>query len=503
LVALALVIFAGLLSAAAPTVTVTAVYQGFPSFRAEGLTEPIPSVLFTFSNLPAGKATYDILLYGTSGAPITSPASAVGQVITGGEGAATGTVTILGGALKIANVVFVPDGTGTSTLEVSGVRIDANAIGVNNIVSFNSVLVPSNGVIDNNVTIGAETPGTLTLGIVSTSLVVTNDETPANGGPVNDTVTGALWGPATSAVDPTGATGTDPINLFDVTFTAQYAGAFVTKAPEKALRFTFMVNAIPTNLALWVPQSVYVGGNVWAMLVAGADANGAGGSLASDTDWIYRLNAAGTTSGQATYQLSGSIATAASVVIPVYSSKDGTLGLTTAANPVTLTASYAPLSADIAADPYDKAGLLRFAATSTQTSSGFLTTKPSSVTVSLPYVVTGNGWVSGLAIVNTGSSNTIYTNSGATGACTLNFFSPDGVTPAPAALKTPAIVAGGTIGIVLSDPLYLGTTVYYGPVVVQCNFDNVAVYSYVAGDNTSAAYVVTNATTSRGRRGNN
>jgi hypothetical protein len=493
LVALALVVFAGLLSAAAaPTVTVTAVYQGFPSFRAEGLTEPIPSVLFTFSNLPAGKATYDILLYGTSGAPITSPASAVGQVITGNENAATGSVSILGGAVKIANVVFDPDGNGTSTLEVSGIRIDANAIGVNNIVSFNSVLVPSNGVIDNNVIIGAETPGTLTLGIVSTSLVVSNDETAANNGPVVGTVTAAsVWGPATSTVDPTGNSGSDPIGLFNLTFAAQYAGAFVTKAPEAALRFTFMVNAIPANLALWVPQSVPTPGGGVAVLVAGADANGAGGSLASDTDWIYRLNAAGTTSGQVTYQLSASIPTVASVVIPVYSSMDGTLGLTTAANPVTLTASYAPLSSDIAADPYNKAGLLRFAATSTQTSSGFLTTKPSTVSVSLPYVVTGSGWVSGLAIVNTGSSNTIYTNTGATGACTLNFFSPDGVTPAPAALKTPAIVAGGTIGI------------YYGPVVVQCNFDNVAVYSYVAGDNTSAAYVVTNATTSRGRRGNN
>jgi hypothetical protein len=509
LVALALVIFAGLLSAAAPTVTVTSTYAGFTGFRAEGLTEPIPPILIDFKGMPAGAATYDILLYGTSGAPITSPASAVGQSLSAGSTA--GTVTILGGAVKISGVIFVPDENGEAKLTVSGLRIDANAIGANNIVSLNSVLVPSNGSNDNSTVIGAETPATLTFGIVTTSLSVANDAT-CSGCQISDTVTGPAWGPATSTVDPTG-NGGNPIGLFDVTFTPLYAGAFATAAPEAALRFTFMVNNLPANLALWVPQSVtvvpavYLGNAlvtpaITAQLVAGADANGAGGSLASATDWIYRLNAAGTTSGQATYQLSATIPTVVPVQIPVYSSKDGTLSLTTAANPVTLTGSYAPLSTDIAADPYKTAGLLRFAATSGQTSSGFLATKPSSVSVSLPYVVTGSGWVSGLAIVNTGSSNTIYTNSGATGACTLNFFSPDGVTPAPAALKTPAIVPGGTIGIVLSDPAYLGTTGYYGPIVLQCNFDNVAVYSYVAGDNTSAAYVVTNATTSRGRRGN-
>lgn len=503
LVALALVVFAGLLSAAAaPTVTVTSTYAGFTGFRAEGLTEPIPPILIDFKGMPAGNATYDILLYGTSGAPITSPAGSVMQVASAGT--TVGAVTILGGAVKISGVIFNP-GEGTeATLTVSGLRIDANAIGANNIVSLNSVLVPSNGSNDNSSTvIGAETPGTLTFGIVTTSLSVVNDAA-CSGCQILDTVTGPTWGPATSTVDPTG-NGGSPIGLFDVNFNAQYAGAFVTTTPEAALRFTFMVNNLPANLALWVPQEVAVpttGGTVWAVLVAGADANGNGGSLASDTDWIYRLNAAGTTSGQATYQLTAPVTTQTGVQIPVYSSKDGTLSLTTAANPVTLTGSYAPLSSDIAADPYTKAGLLRFASTSGQTSSGFLATKPSSVSVSLPYVVTGSGWVSGLAIVNTGSSNTIYTNAGATGACTLNFFSPDGVTPAPKAVMTPAIVPGGTIGLVLSDPLYLGTTGYYGPIVVQCNFDNVAVYSYVAGDNTSAAYVVTNATTSKGRHGN-
>jgi hypothetical protein len=508
LVALALVVFAGLLSAAAPVVTVTSTYAGFTGFRAEGLTEPIPPILIDFKGMPGGPATYDILLYGTSGAPITSPAGAVAQLASAGS--TVGTVTILGGAVKISGVIFNPgEAGGEATLLVSGLRIDANAIGANNIVSLNSVLVPSNGSNDNSTIIGAETPGTLTFGIVTTSLSVSNTAVCTNC-QISDTVTGPTWGPATSTIDPTVGASND---LFDVTFTPLYAGAFATTAPEANLRFTFMVNNLPANLALWVPQQVTVVNAVYlnnalvtpaitAQLVAGADANGAGGSLASSSNVVYRVNAAGTTSGQVTYQLSASVPTVTDVTIPVFSSKDGTLSLTTAANPVSLTASYAPLSTDIAADAYNKAGLLRFAATSTQSESGFLVTKPSTVSISLPYVVTGSGWVSGLAIVNTGSSNTIYTNAGATGACTLNFFSPDGVTPAPAALKTPAIVPGGTIGIVLSDPLYLGATGYYGPIVVQCNFDNVAVYSYVAGDNTSAAYVVTNATTSRGRRGN-
>jgi hypothetical protein len=139
-----------------------------------------------------------------------------------------------------------------------------------------------------------------------------------------------------------------------------------------------------------------------------------------------------------------------------------------------------------------KAGFPRFATTSTTSISGFLVTTWSSTSVSLPYVVTDGtptGWVTGIAIGNTGSSNDVFTNKGASGACTLNFFSIDGVATPPAAITTPMIVPGGTVAFTLNQADYLGSAAYTGQVVIQCNFDNVAVYSYATGHGTTGVYV--------------
>jgi hypothetical protein len=492
LVAVVLLAFAGMLAAADSVIIVP---TGYPGFRAEGLTEPVPAMNFNFAGLGFGKATYDVFIYGKAGAPITSPASAVVQLLTNGSntpaglGGDWGTVSILGGAVKIAGVQLTPDDGGGEVLQVSGIRLNANAIGQNNAVSFTIVMIPTAGVTQNSA-YGALTQD-VTVGVVNPSLKITTDY--SSKAPLTGTVTSSSWGPASADVDGTkDVSGLDG-PLFNVTFDPLYAGAFKTVDPEKNLRFTYTLSNLPTGLALWAPASFSVDANFHMILVSGADSKGAGGTL-TDGVGFRRINAVGATSGQVTYVLSGGgLDYTVDVIAPVYSSVDAVLGLTSAASPVTLVASYAPLSTDVAPDAYADAGLLRFATTSITTISGFLTTTPSTVTVSLPYVVTDGdmtGWVTGMAIGNTGGSKKVFTNKGATGTCTLSFFSKDGIVAAPAAITTGPIVPGGTLAFTLDQAAYLGTTAYAGQVVVQCNFDHMSVYSYATGHGTTGVYAI-------------
>jgi hypothetical protein len=500
LVAVALVAFAGLLSAAS-AVSVTSTFAGF---RAEGLTEPVPAIKIDVTGLVGGApATYKVLLLAKG--PITSPKGELGLVFGGGavvaNGSTAGTPVVAGASVTIPNVVLNPGAAGTEQiLTITGLRVDANAIGANNLVTITVLMVPETGV-PNNAAYGVLTQD-ITFGLVSTSLAVVPSATAL--APIKKTVTDAsVWGPMTSTIDATSQTAFTA-TLFSAAFHPTYSGAFSFSAPE-ALRFTAKLSNLPSGLALWVPTTITVVAAVeapaapaiTAQLVSGADVNGSGGTLASMTNIYSRVNASGATMGQVTYQLSAALPGQADVVVPFSASMDNTLGLTTTVAPVTLVASYAPLSSDMAATAYTTApsNLLRFAMTSTQSFSGFLLTTPSSIAVSVPYVVSdgsATGWVTGLAIVNTGSSDTVFTNTGASGTCTLNFFSADGVAAAPAAVTTAAIVPGGTLGFTLNDTHFLGATAYSGPVVVKCNFDNVAVYSYVTGHGTTGVYVVKN-----------
>jgi hypothetical protein len=500
LVAVALLAFAGMLSAATSVIITPSSY---PGFRSEGLTEAVPDLNLAFSGLvPGVNATYDIFIYGKAGAPFTSPADEITQSF--GVGAAdknSGKVTNLGSAIKIAGVVLASleapncGAVSCETLTIKGIRLDANAIGVNNAVSFTIVAIPTAGVVQ-DASYGALTQD-VTVGVVNQSMKVTTTAAGTSPASVKDTVTGASWGGMSSAVKPAEA---DPADaklagaLFSVVYTPQYTGAFANALPEANIRFTFTINNLPSGLALWTAQSIKIGGAM-ATLISGADAMGAGGSTADAAKAWYRVNAAGATSGQVTYQLSpGGIADQTAVRIDLYSSKDTTsLGLTTTANPVTLVGSFAPLSTDVAADAYADAGMLRFATTSTTTPTFSLVTTPSSVTVSIPYVVTDGtptGWVTGIAIGNTGGSSTVFTNTGATGACTLSFFSMDGVMTPPADLTTGSIVPGGTIAFTLNQPEYLGATAYSGQVVINCNFDHVAVYTYATGHGSTGVYAI-------------
>jgi hypothetical protein len=254
------------------------------------------------------------------------------------------------------------------------------------------------------------------------------------------------------------------------------------------------MNNIPAGLALWAPTSITVGGTN-ATLITGADANGAGGTAADPAAIIAaRINAVGATTGQATYQLAvGGASGVFDATFNVYSSVDAVLAVTTA--DFSLVGSYAPLSADVSPADYTDASkkvqLLRFATTATTTLTGFLVVTPATQAVSIPYVVsdgTQTGWVTGIVIDNTGSSSVVYDTKGATGTCTLSFFSADGVMTAPASFTTPAIVPGGNYAFTLNQPAALGSANYEGPVVVKCNFDHVAVYAYITGHGSSGAF---------------
>jgi hypothetical protein len=405
IVAVVLLACARMLSAASTLMVTPA---GSPDFRVEGLTEPLPALNLAFGGLSGtpAKATYDIFIYGKAGAPITSPASAIGQTFanTGASNhSVIGTPSILGAVVKIAGVILDPTSAigatlTTETLTVTGIRIDANAIDVNNAVNFTVVVIPTAGQ-PNDPSYGAQTMD-VTVGVVKQSLKVTTSVPTA----IKDTVTSSLWGQSTSKIKPaqvapadagfTGGGAADGI-LFKVYYTPQYNGALAVMTPEANLRFTFTLSNLPTGLALWTGQSITIGG-ASATLVSGADANGAGGALADPSNAWYRVNAVGATSGQVTYQLSdGGIADQSLVPIPLYTSKDtASLGLTSLAAPVTLVGGYAPLSTDIAPDEYADAGLLRFAAASTASISGFLVTTAPSTSSSLPYFVSP-AWYSG------------------------------------------------------------------------------------------------------------
>jgi hypothetical protein len=505
LVGAMLAAFAGL-AAAQPAVTTLNIVPGsnpatpmFPSptLRAEGITEALPylTVTITANGVPelGVKATYDLTLLSTSGAPITSPTAQILVAPVGGVGVAMPGTAVYGGVVRIPGVVFTFDGIdATASIVIEGLRIDANAIGPNAFVTLQATAFPSNGVIPVGVTANPVTATNATVATILTSLKTT--VTPTSDNATKGSTTSGPWTSTMadgSAFDPTA---TDPATLnpagalFTAKFMALYAGAFLVNAPENDLRFTFTITNIPSGLTLYVPQTAGP-----LTLILGTDANGFGGYPAPATVASYAVPA----NGMVTYQLDPAainVGNTPAYSVPVYSVGTTPLAVTSAAAPFTFTGGYAPLSTDVSNSASKP--ILRFATTSVTEYDSFIVVNLPSSHFAFPYVVTGNGWVTGIAIINGGAGfgSAADPTKGNAGTCKLTFYSADGTVVAPTAVTVPltgaaetAIVPGGNYGFTLDQAI--GTGSYAGIVFGACTFDNAKAFGYLNGDGTTAAYL--------------
>jgi hypothetical protein len=479
--------FAGL--AAAQQITgITVTQNTYPTLRSEGLTEPLPTLVYTATlgavTLNGGTATYDITLLSNSGAPFTS---APGTIVVSGNATAAPAVT--GAVVRIPAVVFTfAAGSNMAQVTITGLRIDANANGPNTFVTLQSTEFPSStypatGGIGVAGIVPPFTQTQLNVAQVLTSLAPSVSATAA--APVTFSNTNGSW--TSAGFDPTETVlaNLPGTGLFNVQFKPLYAGAFFTSGIENPLRFTFSLTNLPAGLALYVPQAT-----AKLQLILGTDANGLGGYPAPPSLAAYPVPA----NGMVTYQaLASDGSQPPAYVVQVYSVGTTPLALTSAAAPVTFMGSYAPLSSDVSASA--SSPVLRFAKTSVIEADSFIiVTLPSSHFV-FPYVVSGSGWVTGIAIVNAGSGfgSATAPTKGTAGTCKLTFYSADGVTAAPAAVTVPlasasmtAIPAGGNYGFTLDQAITGG---YAGIVYGVCNFDNVQAFGYLNGDGTTAAYL--------------
>lgn len=493
--------FAGL-AAAQPVVNALSIIPGSigpnPTLRSEGITEALPTLTVTVTTdqvvLAGGTATYDLTLLSTSGAPITSPTAQimVQQLPPAGAVTALPGTAVYGGVVRIPHVVFTfTAGASSASVLIQGLRIDANAIGPNSFVTLQGTAFPTTAVPGAGVTSNPVTAANATVATILTSLKTTVSPTADN--PTKGSTTSGPWTSNDGNGNNFDPTETDPAKLalqstlFTATFTAQYQGAFWVNAPENALRFTFTVTNIPAGLALYVPQTA---GNL--TLVLGTDANGMGGYPAPNTVAAYAVPA----NGMVTYELDNVVnaGNTPAYTVPVYSVGTTPLAVTSAAAPFTFTGGYAPLSTDVSNSASKP--ILRFAATSVTEKDSFIIVNLPSSHFAFPYVVSGSGWVTGIAIINGGAGfgSAADPAKGNAGTCKLTFYSADGTMVAPTAVTVPltgatetAIVPGGNYGFTLDQAI--GTGAYAGIVFGSCNFDNAKAFGYLNGDGTTAAYL--------------
>jgi hypothetical protein len=488
-----LAVFAGL--AAAQTIqSVSIMPATYPTLRAEGLTEALPDLTFNVSvgaldPAPAAgsTATYDITILANGGAPFTSPADKI--LVNGNPNA---NITVSGALVRIPGVVFTfPGLVQTASATVTGLRIDAYALSANAFASIQATAFPTALVPKNGVTLTAVGSSSTNVAVVMTSLTTTISANTSDKLIKSSTTSGA-WTSTDLVNGDFDPTNTDPAMLtqaplFTTTFAAAYAGAFWTVPPaENKLRFTFTVTNIPAGLALYVPQKVGT-----LTLVLGTDSTGANGYLAPATLAAYAVPA----NGMVVYEVEVDDGSKISYTIPVYSVGTTPLALTSGTAPFTYNGGYAPLSTDLSAK--DTSPILRFAANSVTEFDSFLVVTLPSSHFAFPYLVNGNGWVTGIAIINGGAGFGSAANptKGNAGTCKLTFYSADGTLVAPAAVTVPlasaataTIVPGGNYGFTLDQALGTGTA-YAGIVYGACNFDHVKAFGYLNGDGTTAAYL--------------
>ena len=233
-------------------------------------------------------------------------------------------------------------------------------------------------------------------------------------------------------------------------------------ALQATARVTFSVNNLPSGVKLYVPVHIDFGTLLSgkADLVAGYDANLAGGYLASVVGGTGTQYALLPPTGTAVYQITTAASSGAdALTVPVIYTANGPV---LAAAPVSISAGYAPTGTT---------PVPRFAAGSV-IESNFITETPCASTLFFPYVVAGGGYDTGIAISSSGVFGDA--SKAASGQCVISFMGKG----APMTTKTLDVTVGQTnaFDIVGSMP----TANFYGYAVAKCNFLNASGYAYVA-----------------------
>jgi hypothetical protein len=467
-------------AAAAPTATVLP--TKLAQIRGEGITEALTPLTVTIAGTAGnGAISVDIALTTSGNIAITSP---IGEITTTTlvagvpTAVAAGTITIVGGTITFHNVPLTL-AANTTTFTINGLKVNASGVGagalsVSGLVATSADIVPAaqaitTGFLGNPViSIGSQQVATVALGLKVT-LPSKAISAPVNSGDWN----------SPSGFDQTKVYAVGD-SLFQVDFTPTSAATILPND-----RVIIKITNIPAGLALYVPTTIATTGGS-AVLQVATDNNGAGGAPNSETtNKNVLVNPNGATSAVVVYVDAIGIADTTAFSVPFFSV--ATFPIATATDAAVISAGYAPLSTDIGhtlstATP-------RFLATALTSFSGLFATTAGSSTLVFPYVVTGNGWVTGIAINNAGAGTGDVTDptKGAAGTCALTFYSVDGTVTAPATVTTPSITPGGTQAFLLGT--LLKDAPYSGLVVAKCNFINASGFVYLTDTQTTAAYL--------------
>lgn len=457
--------FAGVVSAQG-SVTVPPTFT--PSIiRSEGVTELLPTITFA-STATANAGNFVITVY--SSVAVTSATSEI-KLTVGAQpyvGVVSGSSIVFGSS---TSPVVIP--AAASTIQLTGVRIKASdlpslASGTATGIGENLLIVASPIDLASSSTLFASaTPSPVytvsNVAYALTSLAVgTSSTSPA---PLVDSrpvlsICGTSFDPTATSL---------PTPTFYVSATEQYSGAFLNQAGEalgttdtaatNGTRLQFTFTNLPSNTTLYVPATIGA-----SPALALTIKSPAASTALSDTG-VVAVPASGVVVYEVTFSTSG-IDTA---YIPVYVSFTGQAGITGTSIP-TVTGQYAPASTTTS--------IPRFAGTPISSSAYTFTTSACTTSLLFPYLVSTDGYDTGIAIGNTATDPSGAT-SGQTGTCTYYFYG----TGAPTDPYTSATVAPGSSTAVVLSSIAPG---FQGYAVAQCDFNFAHGYAFVVNGTTQA-----------------
>jgi hypothetical protein len=461
---------------------------------AIGLADPAPTV-----------APFTIQLFTTSAVPVTSfpgndstiseptltisqplplPAFATNNIPI--HGTVSGNAITFVGADTTALVL--PITGGTFSITISGLRVDASKIASGTAMGVNILALSNNAVLASSAIFGAAPSSPLlqipNVAVALTSLGVASDITVA---PTYDAGSNKIpLQPCTidTGFDITADEGDNAThkfvklvftgitsNAFQQTVWDSYTGnspaATATNPGALVTRLTFSITNVPAGVTLYTPTSPVLDAGTAVLLVGYDPATLAGGYAFSATGGTAKYqaltpNASGTVT--AVYQLSGFTGgTNVKVPIFVYASIKNPVA---PAGNVAVSGGYAPLATFASIPRFVAGGVVGTDSVSYSNCTS---------TLLFPYVVSGGGYDTGIAITNSGPKATDPTK-GQSGNCKFTFYG--GGTPAPT-FSFPAAIAPGSssaFDIVGSLP---GVAITAGYAVAVCDFSGVTGYAFV------------------------
>ena len=471
--------------------------------RAEGVTEPIDNGgIVLNSTLPAaalpagflGTGFYNFTLFSNTTNITSNPGKndgATGEItLNAGGGAVHGVINAGSTSVTFTNVkatptAWVAGSPASFTVTIKGIRVNASLLTTGGPVVASGVSFTVFALPQDNLTPaalfatsnGGSSPiftaenvayaiSTLTVG--ATKDVVnknfTFDQSATPGGTLsNPTATTPYFSP-----------------IFTINFTESYSKSFLSPDKEKddSVDTTLVTNGtrlqatftgFPAGTQLWVPNGV-ISGTVSAILVLGPDADGSNGKLATKlgpTDYT-----AVTQGTPVVYEIFGSNISGIgeTLAVPVAVSF-------TVANPAlsaiagSVSANYAPLSSVPGASA--TAAIPRFGSSPQTIAGGYYGINACTSQLLFPYVSTGGGWDTGLAISNTGLTPSSTNALG--GTCAFSFYAATGAPAAPVAFGAAGFgdttaIASGTTAVGLASAAVPAGGAFTGYAYAVCNF---------------------------------